>query len=273
MADEIKILCVDDERNVLKALRRVFMDEDYEFFSAESGAEGLGVLEEEPDIQVVISDYRMPGMDGVDFLRRVRERWPETVRIVLSGFADTASVVAAINEGQIYRFIPKPWNDEELKEIIAKALDTFFLRRRNEELTEQLRHSNEELQSLNENLELLVAKRTGELEFQNQVLQRSQFILDVLPVGVMGIDDSGMIVLCNQEVVHLLQSDHSSPPVGMEASDELPAEVLEFIAHLRASGKGGREIVHRGTALRLKGAALKGSAGNEGVVLVVDRAP
>ena len=123
MAEEIKILCVDDERNVLKSLRRLFMDEDnYEIFVAESGAEGLEVLEEEGDIRMIISDYRMPEMTGVEFLRQANEKWPETVRIVLSGYADTSAVVEAINEGQIYKFIPKPWNDEELLSSISAAL-------------------------------------------------------------------------------------------------------------------------------------------------------
>lgn len=106
MADVVKILCVDDERNVLKALRRLFMDEDnYDILVAESGAEGLALLEEEEDVRMVISDYRMPEMTGVEFLSQVYEKWPDTMRIVLSGYADTAAVVEAINLGQIYKFI------------------------------------------------------------------------------------------------------------------------------------------------------------------------
>ena len=128
MTENVTILCVDDEANVLKSLKRLFLDEDYEILTAESGSEGLVLLEQrQQPVQVVISDYRMPEMDGVAFFKEVHDRWPDTVRIVLSGYADTAAVVAAINEGQVYRFIPKPWNDDELKVTIAKAVDLYFL--------------------------------------------------------------------------------------------------------------------------------------------------
>ena len=99
MSDKTRILCVDDERNVLRALERLFLDDDYEILTASSGEEGLELLNAAPQVQVVISDFRMPGMNGVDFLKQVFETHPDTIRIVLSGYADTAAVVAAINEG------------------------------------------------------------------------------------------------------------------------------------------------------------------------------
>ncbi len=143
MAEHVTILCVDDEANVLKSLKRLFLDEDYEILTAESGKEGLVLLEQRQPVQVLISDYRMPAMDGVAFFKQVHERWPDTVRIVLSGYADTAVVVAAINEGQIYKFIPKPWNDDELKVAIAQALEWYFLVKAKNELNEQLRQAND----------------------------------------------------------------------------------------------------------------------------------
>ena len=125
---QIKILCVDDERNVLRALERIFLDDDYEIILAGSGDEGLKIMEEEGPFQVVVSDYRMPVMNGVEFLKAVYERWPETVRIVLSGYADAGAIVAAINEGHIYRFIPKPWNDDELRVTIQNCLERYRMR-------------------------------------------------------------------------------------------------------------------------------------------------
>jgi two-component system NtrC family sensor kinase len=106
MEEEIKILCVDDEPNVFNSVRRLFLDSGYTILAANSARDGLGILED-GDIQIVISDYRMPNINGVEFLRGVCIRWPDTVRIALSGYADTASIVSAINEGEIYRFIPK----------------------------------------------------------------------------------------------------------------------------------------------------------------------
>src|SRR5664279_3494055 len=126
MEEQIRILLVDDEKNVLKALERTFLDEEYEILKASSGIDGLSILESVSPVQVVISDYRMPEMNGVDFLREVCKKWPDTVRIVLSGYADTASIVSAINEGEIYKFISKPWNDDELKVAIANALERYY---------------------------------------------------------------------------------------------------------------------------------------------------
>ncbi len=152
MGESIKLLCVDDERNVLRAMERIFMDDDYEILTAASGEEGLTLFEENPGIQVVISDYRMPGMNGVEFLRQVFETYPDTVRIVLSGYADTASVVAAINEGQIYKFVAKPWNDEELRQTVAKAVESFALHHQNKELEKELDDLKRELAALKSTL-------------------------------------------------------------------------------------------------------------------------
>ncbi|MDA3904364.1 MAG: response regulator [Desulfuromusa sp.] len=237
MSDMIKILCVDDERNVLKSLRRLFMDEDnYEIFVAESGAEGLETLEAEGDIRMVISDYRMPEMTGVEFLRQVNEIWPETMRIVLSGYADTAAVVEAINEGQIYKFIPKPWNDEELLSTISSALQHQKLQRENEILNKELLKKNAELEKINENLEELVLKRTESLDLRNRVLQVSQGVLDVLPVVVFGIDQEHMIVHCNEYARDLFPYGGIGP-FGNERQDVFSPEINALIDRLEHERK------------------------------------
>lgn len=188
----IRILCVDDERNVLRALERVFLDDDYEIVTAGSGDEAFGIMKESGDsFQVVVSDYRMPVMNGVEFLKQVFISWPDTVRIVLSGYADAGAIVAAINEGHIYKFIPKPWNDEELRITIQNCLERYFLLRRNRELIEQLAIANQEL-------ELKVQQRTEELEIRNRAMEFSQTMLAALPVGVVGIDENDLIVTCNK---------------------------------------------------------------------------
>lgn len=130
MDERVKILCVDDEKNVLRALRRVFLDDDYEILSALSGEEGLNLLRTDEEIQIVISDYRMPGLNGIDFLREVYRNWPNTIRMVLSGYADTAAVVEAINDGQIFKFIPKPWDEKELRTTIQMGLERYFLKKK-----------------------------------------------------------------------------------------------------------------------------------------------
>jgi two-component system NtrC family sensor kinase len=155
MDELIRILLVDDEINVLRALERTFLDEEYEVLTASSGSEGLSILQDVSPVQVVVSDYRMPQMNGVDFLREVRRQWPDTVRIVLSGYADTAVVISAINEGEIYKFIAKPWNDDELRIAIINALERYSLNKKNIELTEALSAKIEELKQANADLERL----------------------------------------------------------------------------------------------------------------------
>jgi len=197
-SEQIKILCVDDERNVLRALERIFLDDDYEIVIAGSGDEGLQIMEASGPFQVVISDYRMPVMNGVEFLKEVYKRWPETVRIVLSGYADAGAIVAAINEGHIYRFIPKPWNDDELRVTLHNSLERYFLQRKNRELLEELSNAN---QALEEKVQL----RTEQLELRNRALEFSQNLLGNLPVGVAGIDSNGMIAYCNSIASKLLK--------------------------------------------------------------------
>lgn len=213
--EQIKILCVDDERNVLRALERIFLDDDYEIVIAGSGDEGLKVMEESGPFQVVISDYRMPVMNGVEFLKAVYERWPDTVRIVLSGYADAGAIVAAINDGHIYKFIPKPWNDDELRVTIQNCLERYFLQKNNHELLEQLA-------AVNQALEEKVLQRTEQLELRNRALEFSQNLLGNLPVGVAGIDENGMIAYCNDIAMGWLQhvcSDIFGANVSISCND------------------------------------------------------
>ncbi len=236
MPDQIKILFVDDEKNILKSLRRTFMEEqNYDIYLAESGAEGLQVLDSTDDFRLVISDYRMPGMNGVEFLRQVNDRWPDTVRIVLSGYADTAVVVEAVNLGHIYKFIPKPWDDNELLMTIKAALDYQRLRRENsslnvrlQEKNKELEYKNHELTDLNNHLESLVDQRTKALELRNRILQLSQSILDVLPLAVFGIDAEDWIVHGNNAGCTLF-SQVEGGPLGFQRQEVFPENINAMI--------------------------------------------
>ena len=114
------MLLVDDEQNVLRALSRVLRRDGYTIHTATSADEGLDLLAQHR-IQVVVSDQRMPGTSGTEFLSKVKEMYPDTVRIILSGYTDLATVTDAINRGAIYKFLTKPWNADELRELILDA--------------------------------------------------------------------------------------------------------------------------------------------------------
>ncbi|MDD5249818.1 MAG: response regulator [Rhodocyclaceae bacterium] len=159
----LTLLFVDDEAGILSSLRRLFRPHGYRILTAESGAEGLEVLGRE-EVDLVVSDMRMPNMDGAKFLRQVRAGWPSVVRLLLTGYADMASTIDAINQGEIYRYISKPWDDDEIIHTIKESLERKRLERENARLGELTRRQNEELKELNAGLEQKVAARTAEVQ-------------------------------------------------------------------------------------------------------------
>ncbi|MCX8042996.1 MAG: response regulator [Desulfobacterota bacterium] len=223
MDDKVFVLCVDDERNVLRSLERLCMDEPYTLLTADTSAAGIAILEQQ-FCPVVISDYRMLDMNGVAFLREVRKRWPDTVRIVLSGYADAATIVSAINEGEIYKFIPKPWNDDELKVAILNAIEKYRLQQENKRLTAELLAKNAELEHLTHNLEKIIDEKTADLQIQNRSLQLAQTILNILPLAVIGIDNEGMIVQLNRAACNVLSE--KGLVIGESAHNVLPGAIL-----------------------------------------------
>lgn len=163
------LLLVDDEPSILSALRRLLRSKGYAIHTAESGKAGLEILEREP-VDLVISDMRMPEMDGARFLEQVRKRWPTTIRILLTGYADVTSTIEAINCGEIYRYIAKPWDDNDLLLIVRDALERQRLVNENSRLLSLTQAQNEELKDLNANLEAKVRQRTAEIEQINSFL-------------------------------------------------------------------------------------------------------
>jgi response regulator RpfG family c-di-GMP phosphodiesterase len=170
-ASVLTILCVDDEPGILSALRRLFRARGYQVCSAESGRAGLALLQTQA-VDLVISDMRMPEMDGVEFLAQVRQRWPDSVRLLLTGYADIGTVIEAINRGEIYRYITKPWDDDEMALIVREALAHRALALEQKRLAALLVFQNEALQAANALLEARVQARTAELQ-QASALQRS----------------------------------------------------------------------------------------------------
>lgn len=190
------LLLVDDEAFILNALKRLLRRDGYHILTAEGGRQGLEVLATTP-VDVIVSDQRMPGMTGVEFLREARKRFPDTVRIVLSGYTELQSVTDAINEGAVYKFLTKPWDDEHLRANIADALRQRTLASENQRLHAQLESTHAELLKAHAQLADLVRQQQKRLVQDEVVIGVSHEIFDAVAVPIMGVDDSGMVVLIN----------------------------------------------------------------------------
>ena len=167
---EHTVLFVDDEVNILKAIQRLLRHEPINVLTASRPQEALEMLERSP-AQVVVSDQRMPEMSGVDLLSAIRERHSDMVRMMLTGYTEMNIAVEAINKGEIYRLITKPWNDDELKATLRQAFDHYDLKGEIKRLNQVTREQNFKLQDMNKNLEAKVRERTLQLDLKNQELR------------------------------------------------------------------------------------------------------
>jgi len=213
------LLMVDDEESILSSLKRLFRRDGYRIFTAGGGAEGLEVLAAHP-VDIVISDQRMPNMTGVEFLRQVKQRYPDTVRIVLSGYTELNSITEAINEGAIYKFLTKPWEDDQLRADVQEAFQY-------KELADENRRLAVELGAANRQLERLLEQNRRQLQIDQVVLAIVQEILQAVPVPVLGFDNGGMIVSANEEAERLFAS--RQPLIGAFADDVLPPSLLAVV--------------------------------------------
>ncbi|MCK5313063.1 MAG: response regulator [Desulfobacteraceae bacterium] len=192
------ILFVDDEKSVLNSLKRLLRKEDYKILTATSGKEGLDILNSN-EIQVVISDQRMPEMDGTEFLAEVKKEYPDIIRIILSGYTDVDVVIDTINEDNIYKFFHKPWNDQSLILEIRQAFEHYKL-----------------------------VQDNTRLSFQNKALVLYHAILVNIPLPVIGISAEKTIAIYNNKAsqMHL---DGIDIQIGSKISDTLPDKIVTLI--------------------------------------------
>ncbi len=209
------VLFVDDEIDILNSLKRLLRAEPYQAFFAGSGPEALDILEKET-IHVIVTDLGMPEMDGLALLRQVQERYPDIIRLVLSVHGDRDSILSAINKGQVYRYIVKPWNNMELKLIIKQAIDRFNLQQERRDLLKKLEEYNRLLEKRVEDRtkQLVAIAKQAELgKHASQIVHNLNNPLHAIRGGL----DLASLVLCNEtpdlkEVVdylHIIQSGTS----------------------------------------------------------------
>jgi len=253
------LLLVDDEPNIASSLKRLLRNDGYHIVIANSAAKGLELLAAH-DVGVVISDQRMPEMCGTEFLARVKDMYPGTVRMVLSGFTDLASVTDAINNGAIFKFLTKPWEDDAIRATVREAFERFELLRENEHLGDEAREANLKLSEANAKLERRVAQKTEVLERQLAILRVSQEALDQLPLGVIGVDTEGLVVAANEYAVIGLAASPGTP-----ASECLPAPILEL---LERSTKHGGEARGQYEDHALLCKHMGGTAGARGQIII-----
>ncbi len=205
MYENYRVLFVDDEMNILSAIKRGLIDEEYTCHFATSGADALKIMEDKK-IAVIVSDMRMPGMDGLRLLKQVKEKWPKTVRIVLSGYTQLQQILTTINQADIFKFITKPWKlEEEFTLIIHQALDFYKLVEENEESKKALENKNIAYQNILKNIETTISKaksrailtglsgkifiaynRTHLKELNLEILAYEEKIYDFLIAGFIG---------------------------------------------------------------------------------------
>lgn len=263
------ILFVDDEENILKALKRLLRREGYRLLTATSGKEGLHLLRKY-EVHLVVSDQRMPEMNGTDFLARIKEEFPDTIRIILTGYTEIDSITESINQGNIYKFFLKPWNDHSLKLELKKALEQYDLIHANKKLNAQVIARNLELKKINEDLESTVKERTRTLELQNSALELSRAVLEDIPMSVIGTAEDGTIALINQQSGKL-RFENRNIMVGENISDYFSEKI---VCLAEESLRANRRIVEKnypinGRMFNLYLSPLSGRFAGKGTVMTL----
>jgi CheY-like chemotaxis protein len=229
--DRPRILVVDDEEAILETISFTFMD-DYDVTTSVDARLALEILDEQAPFAVVITDQRMPGMTGVEMLAEAFERHPQTVRIMLTGFADTMATIQAINDSHVYAYINKPWETEELKHVVAQAVERYQLATENVRLLRDLQNSNSFLEA----------------------------VMDRLQTGAIAVDADGVVRAANRPARDYLAL--TQDPRGEGLREILARDGLEgvgaMIESLMEDGDGRFEEVDLGNR--------GGSAGGEDAV-------
>ena len=246
------LLLVDDEENILSAQRRLFRRDGYKILTASGGQEALELLAQN-EVDVIVSDQRMPNMTGVEFLRRVKTIHPNTVRIVLSGYTELQSITDAINEGAIYKFLTKPWDDDLLRANIQEAFQHKELGDQNRALGNALAEANAQLQRLLEQSYEQITRDEGLLSVLREILQH-------VPLPVVGVDESGCVVFSNPEADTRLGA--GAALTGEEALSCLPAALHGLLN----GGQGELEWADQG--YRVRAFRMGNSSASRGVLLL-----
>jgi len=220
------LLLVDDEENIVAALRRVLRSEGWRVLSATSAEQALQLMARH-EVDVILSEQRMPGMTGVELLRRARQLYPDTIRLVLSGYTELQSIMDAINEGAIYKFLTKPWDDEQLRAHLREAFASKEMADQNRRLDQEVQTANRELAELNGRLQTLLSAQREQNEHEVGSREAAQELLEAVPVPVFGTDDEGLLVFANAPAQALCGLDGNLR--GGPATEKLPQTLQQVL--------------------------------------------
>lgn len=234
-----RILIVDDEEAILETMTFTFMDL-YDVLTTSDPTKAMSILDENQPVSVVITDQRMPGMTGVELLKEVYTRYPETVRIILTGFADSEATIKAINDGHIYGYINKPWEPEELKTIVRRASELHALAVENRRLVDDLRDANLFLGA----------------------------VMDHLRMGAIAMDRDGIVRAVNKPAIEFigLKDDIKGQSLSAVLGQHGLADLVETVRNLAQESGGSFEevdlgVVGEGHRVRMSNQALSDESG------------
>lgn len=267
--DQPYILCVDDEPGIVRAIRRILKPEAVNVLTAASGAEGLEILRKQ-SVSLILTDYRMPEMNGIEFLEQAALLCPDAFRMILTGYAEAHVLVDAVNRGQIYKILYKPFQEEDIKLTVRSGLEHHARNCENRELLEELGQRNAQLAILNQMLQSGLEGTQADLTISATALGMAQQLLNEIPAAVIGVEPSGQIVFANK-----LANVWFAPPtaprgfslVGAWSSDVLPGSVDEPLKEVSATplmkAKDLRVQVNPELTLQISCRAITNGAGRE----------
>ncbi|MFT3859483.1 MAG: EAL domain-containing protein [Aquabacterium sp.] len=257
------LLVVDDDPNIVASLKRLLRPDGYRVLTASCGEEGLRLLAAN-EIDVILSDQRMPGLTGVEFLQRAKALYPDTLRMVLSGFTELRTVTAAINEGAIYKFLTKPWEDEHLRRHVHEAFHQKEMADENRRLNREITEANQELADVNSRLQHLLSSQKEHLHREETQLVVAREMLENIPVPVIGLDQHGMVAFMNPDAERLLEG--AAGMLGRHVDEAAGGALAQ--AWQEADGVC-RHIVLDGRPYRAVCRPLTGDTRSRGAILVL----
>jgi response regulator RpfG family c-di-GMP phosphodiesterase len=239
---DLSILILDDDQGVLLPLMLLFRREGYRVLTATQAPEAFEQLQR-GRVALVFSDQRLPGMSGVEFLKEVRRRWPDCIRILLTGYSDAATATAAINEGHVYRYLTKPWNEAELLGVVREAVRLYELTVENRRLYELTAAQALELRTLNQDLERKVAQRTEEIGVKNAELEDNLLNVIHLLTSVQQLRHSAMAGH-GERMAEAARS--VAEALGLEAAEQRNVEIAALLHDIGKLGLPDR-VLHKDT--------------------------